>query len=66
MYTDQELLEAIGREMSQNAEYRKQLEDAVDSKSSSRFLDLIAEVAKWFFGEALPATIGVVLNFLLN
>ena len=65
-YTDEELLDAIRLKMHQDTEYRKQLADAVDTKFSDRLLHLIAEAAKWFFGNVVTGTVEYVLSILLS
>ena len=49
-YTVDQLMDAVKAQVVQDESFRNQLEEAVDLKSSSRILDLIAQVAKWFFG----------------
>jgi hypothetical protein len=65
-YTDEELLDAIRLKMHQDTEYRKQLADAVDTKFSERLLNLIAEAAKWLFGNVVTGTVEYVLNLFLS
>jgi len=65
-YTDEELLDAIRLKMHQDTEYRKQLADAVDTKFSDRLLNLIAEAAKWLFGNVVTGTVEYVLNLFLT
>ena len=67
-YTDEELLDAIRLKMHQDTEYRKQMADAVDTKFSDRLLHLIAEAAKWFFGNVnvVTGTVEYILSILLS
>jgi hypothetical protein len=57
-YTDEQLLAAVQRQISTDRKFRREVEEAVNSRWTVRLRKLIADVAELFFGRVVgPSSI---------
>jgi len=65
-YTDDELMDAVRKQLSSDSNFRRQVEEAVNARRTVQLRRLIVDVAEIYFGRFIGSRVDAILDWFLN